>query len=495
MYVGKTMEDLVLKMNGDVRIVVPNQIIAITTFVMLEQEDWFESEVKFVREWLRPGMTAIDIGANLGVYALTMAKRVTESGRVYAFEPASSSRDRLLRSSAENGFQNLIVSGFAISDMDGTGWLMHGASSELNTLAKEDGDSQGEKEAIQLRSLDSLQRELGWKNIDFVKIDAEGTEERIIKGAETLFRESSPLVMFEIREAQDNNENLRTIFEGLGYTAYSLLDDGPMLVPCPAGTKLDTFLLNMFACKPDLARVLEDGGWLASRATPFQPTDDDRRAGLALIECQPFAQAFPNITSNPSTVDPDYLDALAAYAVWRDRSRRANDRYGAVTFALDKLASLDVTGFNSVRLATLCRVAQEAGQRMLAHQSALQLFKALRELLENQGEFRITEPFWPCTEHFDSINPGADFGEWFVISVSEAVEKTGFHSRIFGSIGISLNDICKSRFSSVEMERRLVLGALLSGHKIPEAPRITVPASDNLNAEFWQQFVTAHADR
>ena len=71
---------------------VPNAINAITTYVLLEQEAWFEKEVAFVRRYIRPGMTAIDIGANLGVYSIPMARQAGLTGAVYAYEPTSETR-------------------------------------------------------------------------------------------------------------------------------------------------------------------------------------------------------------------------------------------------------------------------------------------------------------------------------------------------------------------------------------------------------------------
>jgi predicted O-methyltransferase YrrM len=72
-----------------VRIVVPDSLNPITPYVLLEQLDWFEDEIKFLRRLMRPGQKVIDIGANYGVYTLPMAKAVGTTGSVWAFEPAS----------------------------------------------------------------------------------------------------------------------------------------------------------------------------------------------------------------------------------------------------------------------------------------------------------------------------------------------------------------------------------------------------------------------
>jgi len=92
-----------------VRVVVPQSLNLITPYVLLEQEDWFEDEIKFVRRVLAAGDNAIDIGANYGVYALSMARAVGPSGRVWAFEPASRTAKLLAESIAANGFTHCIL--------------------------------------------------------------------------------------------------------------------------------------------------------------------------------------------------------------------------------------------------------------------------------------------------------------------------------------------------------------------------------------------------
>src|ERR1700761_7540723 len=115
-------------------------------------------------------MTAIDIGANLGVYSAPMA-RLVSPGEVFAYEPASEPRGLLTRSKELNGASNLHLLDAALSDRPRAGTLVLGASSELTTLG---GNGPGEQVAIS--TLDAEQHAKDWRTIDFVKIDAEGEE-------------------------------------------------------------------------------------------------------------------------------------------------------------------------------------------------------------------------------------------------------------------------------------------------------------------------------
>ena len=65
-----------------VRVVVPDSLDLITPYVLREQQDWFEEEIKFLRRFLQPGQNVIDIGANYGVYTLSMAQAVGSNGHV-----------------------------------------------------------------------------------------------------------------------------------------------------------------------------------------------------------------------------------------------------------------------------------------------------------------------------------------------------------------------------------------------------------------------------
>src|SRR5215475_10638623 len=104
--------------DDDVKLAAPPDLSSMTTYVLLEQEAWFEKEPAFLRRWLKSGMTAIDIGANLGVYALPMARLVGPRGRVVAYEPGSEARRLLEQSRDLNGASNLDVVGLALSDCE-----------------------------------------------------------------------------------------------------------------------------------------------------------------------------------------------------------------------------------------------------------------------------------------------------------------------------------------------------------------------------------------
>ncbi|MGA1517708.1 MAG: FkbM family methyltransferase, partial [Phycisphaerales bacterium] len=108
-----------------VRIGVPDDLRETSRWVLEEQGDWFEDELRFVRGWFPEGGTAIDVGANYGCYTLSLAKRCGPTGRVIAFEPGSAVAAFLDRSVEANGFEQVRIVQAAVSDRSGTGWLRH----------------------------------------------------------------------------------------------------------------------------------------------------------------------------------------------------------------------------------------------------------------------------------------------------------------------------------------------------------------------------------
>jgi FkbM family methyltransferase len=155
------MGDMSLRMTDGTRIVVPSSLDAVTTYVILEQEKWFEKETVFLARWLRPGMTVVDIGANLGVYSLPIARQIGPEGQIFSYEPATVTRRLPAISKAENNRQFASHIAAALSDSEREGHLVLAASSELNTL---DGSGPGER--VQTTSLDAEDRAGNWGTIE-----------------------------------------------------------------------------------------------------------------------------------------------------------------------------------------------------------------------------------------------------------------------------------------------------------------------------------------
>jgi FkbM family methyltransferase len=244
-----------------VQVVVPDTLELITPYVLQEQQDWFEDEIKFLRRLLRSGRQVIDIGANYGVYALSMARAVGPAGHVWAFEPASGTADLLAAGIAANGFSHVSLERSALSSASGSAQLALHPDPEMNALVR-GLRPEGPTERVPVTTLDECLETRGWRDIEFVKIDAEGEEAGILKGGARFFARESPLVQYEVKAGKDLHLELVEDFAALGYASYRLVPGLDLLVPFDAGAEVDGFLLNLFCCKPDRAARLAAAGYL-----------------------------------------------------------------------------------------------------------------------------------------------------------------------------------------------------------------------------------------
>ncbi len=469
------MSALLLRVRDGLTIAVPPVLSAITTYVLLEQEDWFEKEIHFLRRFLKPGMTVIDVGANLGVYSLPMARQVGPGGRVFSYEPGGEARALLERSRALNGLENLEISAAALSDSDREGHLAFAATSEMRALGAE-----GSGEPVHITSLDAEGAARGWRAPDFIKIDAEGEEERIIAGGRDFFSNHSPLVMFEV-QTDKANDRLLPLFPALGYRVFRLLAGAPILVPQDVTQPLLPYELNLFAAKPDRMSALSQQGLLVDAIPAWVPGEEDRKNAVSFWHRQKFASSLEILGANRMSAELDYQNSLAAYAAWRAVDQPTKTRCAALAFAFKSLPALCAAECTAERASTLARVAWEWGAR----DESVKALVRLLEILKTAG-IHFREPFWPANPRFDDISPGTRPVEWFAAAAAEQLERTGSFSSWFSGGTPALPWLCGQPFASVEMERRLTLLAAGAGQR-PRVPgRLCTAAQDHLNADVWR---------
>jgi FkbM family methyltransferase len=467
------MDELYIRVRGGGEVCAPASP-SMTTYVLIEQEDWFEKEIAFVRRLLQPGMRAIDVGANYGTYTLAMARAVGPTGKVSAYEPTSSTARYLRNTIGRNGLGNVELFEAALSDRAGTGRLHVDGQSELNRLTAD-----GTGEQVSLTTLDAECTLRNWGRIDFIKIDAEGGELDIIHGGEAFFAEQSPLVMFERMAAGAANEGAQSAFRERGYTLFKLIGPDLCLVPVGRDERYDAFDLNLFACKADRAAILAAAGLLTTTcAGTFNAAGD---LGLALWRRQDFAGSFAHARA---ALEPPYERALDAYAIWRDADRTLADRCGALLAAADVVRTLTADSQNLAVLSTGARVAHEAGMRLLA-------FDCLHRMLDLMKHRRpvLREPFWPPAARYDAIRPGADRDNWFLAATFEAYEEQRAFSSCFADAATlaGLDWLASTPYASPAMERRRQLIAIRAGRQRQrQSSRLLSEASAaHLNPQLW----------
>lgn len=204
----------------DLLMAVDPNLNSIVTSVLLVEGDWFETEMEFWRTQLQPGMTVIDVGANVGVYTFSAAQQVGASGRVFAVEPFSGCVNCLKETQRLNQLDWVKICARAASDQHGTARLSLQASSELNEVIVGEGPA-GESEEIICFPLDSLLESEGITHIDWLKIDAEGHEMQVLAGSEKILTRFAPGILYEnIAGSSGSNTPVAEYLQARGYKLF-----------------------------------------------------------------------------------------------------------------------------------------------------------------------------------------------------------------------------------------------------------------------------------
>lgn len=148
------------------------------------------TERKLLRGLVQPGMTVVDIGANIGIYTRFLAKLVGDTGRVIAFEPEPQNFERLLKNVAY--FRNVDAVHAAVSDYSGDITLFCSQDLNVDHQTYDNGEMRKRVIVPAVSRDDYFER---GQQIDLVKLDVQGFEFHVLKGARRLFQESANLVL------------------------------------------------------------------------------------------------------------------------------------------------------------------------------------------------------------------------------------------------------------------------------------------------------------
>jgi FkbM family methyltransferase len=196
---------------------------------LIVRGDFELDEQCFARAFLRPGDSAVDVGANIGLYSVLMADAVGPEGRVYAFEPNPETHARLVQNVALNKFTNVECSAAALSDSCGTAELsaVLGGWDAYSTLGVADQSLKVRRIVVRTDTWNEFARAeaIDQSRIRLVKIDAEGWEEFVLRGATDLLSGSDALVVqLEVNEgaAEKAGSSVTAVVEVLRDHGYAL---------------------------------------------------------------------------------------------------------------------------------------------------------------------------------------------------------------------------------------------------------------------------------
>jgi FkbM family methyltransferase len=210
--------------------------------------------IRFVHASLRPGDTSIDVGAHIGFFTMHMAAAVGPAGCVYAFEPFDPNAELLERSIVENRFEDRVVfRRSAVGAVTGTATLTFpretlnsgGAYLLPDSTAGAAAAPYGNlKKIVPLIALDDALNEIQLRPVRFIKMDVEGAEPQVVRGAARLLEEDRPIILCELHPTQlerasgSTAAQFLTELRALGYRAH-LVENGTIGRPLARAPERD----------------------------------------------------------------------------------------------------------------------------------------------------------------------------------------------------------------------------------------------------------------
>lgn len=182
-----------------------------------------------ISKYLQPGMTFIDIGANIGQHSMYAASIVGKNGSVYSFEPIPHVYEQLQDSSHANHFQSIIhAENFALGAREASETLYIskeniGGSSLVNE------ESGKEEITVSIKNGDNQLSHLS--TIDMIKIDVEGYEYEVLLGIQESLYKHHPIILVEFsgefyeKQGKGHGQKIVSLLEKAGYALYDIEDD------------------------------------------------------------------------------------------------------------------------------------------------------------------------------------------------------------------------------------------------------------------------------
>jgi FkbM family methyltransferase len=243
--------------------------------------EYSEPEVALFRQVLKPGMVAMDVGANMGALTLPLARLVGPQGRVIAIEPQRAHFNLLCGTLALNGLMHVDPIRACLGRENGRtgipayGYLMKG---NLGNVKQDELGKPG-IEPVPLIALDSFKL----PRLEFIKIDVEGAECAVLEGAQETIGRLKPILYVE-NDQRDKSPALISLLDRLGYKAWWYVV--PLFNPKNFAGRSDnafpnTVTVNMFCLPKDIPAKIDnlppvdgpDDWWkdkLKARAAPAQ---------------------------------------------------------------------------------------------------------------------------------------------------------------------------------------------------------------------------------
>lgn len=194
--------------------------------------DFEKGEMDYVFSNVQDGSTVIDIGANFGLYTVSLAKK-NPNIKIHAFEPVATTFDLLKHNVAHNDVAaNAVLNNCALGEEKGELEVTvdRYAGNHLVMGGKSDNITQ----KVDVLVLDAYVKANNIAKVDFIKCDVEGAELLVLKGAKEILKKDKPKMLLEISDGWTKRFGYRAIelmnfLCDMGYSYKIFADNGTIL--------------------------------------------------------------------------------------------------------------------------------------------------------------------------------------------------------------------------------------------------------------------------
>ena len=194
------------------------------------------AKVRTLQRIIKPGMTFVDVGGNKGDFALIAAKTTGDRARVLCVEPEPDNVAWIRKSVARNRYTSVEVLDVALAERDGQDTLFLGPKSGWHTLVEDPTLVVGTI-TVSTRTLDGVLAERGIDQVDVIKIDVEGAEDRVLAGGAATFSGTNPMTV--LLDLHPKRVDTLAVCERLVAWGFTFRDLNDVAKPAPAPTVTD----------------------------------------------------------------------------------------------------------------------------------------------------------------------------------------------------------------------------------------------------------------
>jgi len=371
-------------MNADIQVITEESLDNVTTYVLREQGDWYEEEIRFLRLLLLEDMSVLDYGLDHDLYALSSAKSVSSNGKV------------VYLSTNEN--------------------LEYTQSSvQLNSFNKF------------FEFIGNDYTETSNQQFDFMRFSRNTNQ--LISNFSDSIKSHLPIIMTEA--IFENDSDLIWLGQ-LGYNLYRLRPSHNLLIPLGDNFLFPDFNKQVFLIPENKIDVLFDRGFLVKELLPLKTINKENTAGFDWLSKKAYVteqqinlyqQIYrPGISKNTDR----FIQIFNAYALSHDTNLTPDERYGHLCTALSSLKDIKNLDQSPHLLSTYARLSFEFGQ----YKEALDALTKLWKNIINNG-FCPTSLFLLPTEKYEKNNQPILVSDWLGVQTIEQAYFLQFPSSYF----------------------------------------------------------------